>query len=183
MGKSKKIKKGYFLLLFLFSFFYGSPSLFSAVPCKPEESNDCRLKDYQVVKGGEIRQAWQSLSVRAASLPPDSWFRVEKSDDREYRLVIYPNVGDHYILGRHDFEVEIKIKKTDRKPGPLGCTTFPSGLEYQPKPLENSNFDIEVRHGVNYFYHGGPGSNPNPFTHEVKEILKKVLEGIRIGKC
>ncbi len=185
MEKIKRIAKGYFFLIILFALWLEGAPVFSAapLPCKPEASNDCQLKDYQVVKDGQITLTWQNLSIRAASLPVQSWYQVMKSSDQEYHLILYPDVGDHYLLGHHDFKVEIKIKKTDRKPGPLVCTTFPSGQDYQAKPLENSNFDIEVRQGVNYFYDGGPGSNPNPFTHEVREILKKILESIRIGKC
>lgn len=151
--------------------------------CQPAPSNDCNIKDATVVQSGEIAPLWQGLKIGVRNLPSQSWYRVEKNSDAEYVVVVYPNVGKHYILGSHDFEINIEIRKTERKSGKIACTVIPSSDAMGDQKFENSSFDIEVKHRLNYFYNDGPGSNPNPYTGEVRQILKKVVEGIRIGAC
>ncbi|MBI4412362.1 MAG: hypothetical protein HY541_07760 [Deltaproteobacteria bacterium] len=153
-----------------------------ASPCSPPRSNDCTIVDATVVSSGEIAPLWQGLKIEAKNLPPQSWYRVEKSTDDEYVLVVYPNVGEHYLLGRRDFEINIEIRKT-QKTGKVVCTAVPFEDSLGDRQFENGPFHIEVKHRLNYFYDGGPGSNPNPYTREVSQILKKVIEGIKIGDC
>lgn len=151
--------------------------------CTPKESNDCLLKDATVVKGDEIALLWQGIVIKSTQLPENSWYKVEKSTDQEYTLVIYPDVGKHYILGHHDFEIFVVIRKTLRSPTSFTCIKIEKSEDSLVHKFTNGPYDIEIKSSLNYFYHGGPGSNPNPYTREVKEILKTVLENIRVGKC
>lgn len=152
-------------------------------PCTPPESNDCNIKDATVLKESGIVFLWQGMTVKAGQLPMDSWYKVEKSDEQEYLIAIYPNVGKHYILGQRDFELFIHIQKSQRTPTTLICSQFSFEESMGDQKTTNSHFDITIKHRLNYFYHGGPGSNPNPYTNEVEKILKTVVASIRIGKC
>lgn len=153
-----------------------------SLACGPAQSHDCTLKDFKVASG-TLELAWQKLPLKIEKLPVDSWYKINKETETEYELTVYPNVGEHYILGNHDFPIIISVTKTDRKSTNLKCVNR-SGFDEsdaQKLILQSGPFDIQIQSDLNYYYDGGPGSNPNPYTAEVLKILKDVM--IAIGKC
>ncbi len=174
-----------FIFLLLAFFFFPLPNVKGEAPpsCTPAESNDCLIKNATVVNNSKIQVQWQKIKIKIGHLPTDSWYVINKAEPEEYELVVYPDIGKHYILGHHDFGIVINIKKIDRPLTGLTCTAVVKPEDVWEQKLKNSNWDITIKNDLNYFYHGGPGSNPNPFTSEVRKILKEVWDTIRIGKC
>lgn len=151
--------------------------------CQPEASNDCRIKDPLIIKEGRLLLQWNDLQIDVRRIPQNSWYQIPKNSPDEYLLVLYPDVGEHDLLGRHDFGVELKIQRSDRPAKTIQCTAVKADPAFSDQNYRNGPFDLEVRERVNYFYHGSPGSNPNPFTPEVREILQNLIGSMRIGKC
>lgn len=176
--------KNFVFLLLVFCFFPLLEIRGETPPaCTPAESNDCLIKNATVVNDSKIQAQWQKIKIKVGHLPTNSWYVINKADPQEYELAVYPDIGKHYILGHHDFGVVINIKKTDRPLTGLTCITIVKAEDSWEQKLKNSNFDITIQDDLNYFYNGGPGSNPNPFTSYVRKILKEVWNSVRIGKC
>lgn len=152
--------------------------------CKPVESNDCLIKDATVSEDGDVgaMTSWPDFILRA-KLPPQSWTKTLKNTEQEFEWILYPFVGKHYILGGHDFEIIVKVTKTTDYYKPFSCISFDYLNKYSEVTTDVGSFRIEVKNGLNYFYHGGPGSNPNPYTSEVDEILLSVLKSVKVGTC
>lgn len=161
------------------------PSSIQTTSCTPAESNDCKLINFEVING-PFKKTWKNISILLDNIPTNSWYKIIQNTDENYEIKLYPHVGKHYILGSHDFMISLKITKTNRPSTPLSCTTvnkldpntmFPSGT------VQNGPYDIAIYYDVNYYYDGGPGSNPNPYTDEVNTVLNKILDSIQIGSC
>lgn len=150
--------------------------------CSPKRSNDCTIRDALVLQEPELKLDWENLTFRATQLPSNSWYKIEKSDSSDFEMTLYPNVGPHYILGQHDFTFVISIHKSERVNQAESQITKIENVsdDMSDLKLQNGIYDIEIKQRLNYYYDGGPGSNPNPFTSEVVNILKSVLKNIVI---
>jgi hypothetical protein len=154
--------------------------------CGSPESNDCILQKLNLpTASGTLKISWEKLPITIENLPANTWYsKAESMAKDELQLTIYPDIGKHYLLGKHDFSTTISINKSNKKFSRLSCiqkSAFNEGVESPDKVYQNGIFDVALKHKVNYFYNGGPGSNPNPYTPEVVELLKKIH--IKIGNC
>ncbi len=154
--------------------------------CGSPQSNDCLLKNLNLpTASGTLKINWEKLPITVENLPTNTWYsKGENMEKSELQLTIYPNIGKHYLLGSHDFGLILKINKSNRKVSKLSCikrNPFDQESPEQNNIYTSGIFDIEFKDNVNYFYNGGPGTNPNPYTPEVAELLKKIH--IKIGNC
>jgi hypothetical protein len=154
--------------------------------CGHRKSYDCTVKDGTTVSG-TLKLSWQKFPIQINQLPPDSWYKITSNTSDNYELLLYPNVGKHYLLGKHDFTISLKINPGARDQKiPLTCSTgadFKKSTDIPGGIISNGPYDIELGTHVNYFYNGPAGGNPNPYTYEVINILKKISENIKLGKC
>lgn len=158
----------------------------NTVGCLPEESFDCTIKD-AIVVSETLKQTWQKFPIEISKLPVDSWYKITTNTEQEFQMILYPNVGKHYLLGSHDFTITLKIAQGNRDQNiPLTCTKGTEFIKTDDLPggvVHNGPYDIGLSIRVNYFYKGPSGGNPNPFTPQTLEILKNISNSIRIGKC
>lgn len=148
--------------------------------CKPKRSNDCRLHDAFVLPEPKLHLEWNDLQIDASQLPQNSWYKITEESETAFTFIVYPHVGEHYILGSHDFEIHVLLKKRDAKTESALTVVKANEVsdDFSDITLQNGGYDITISQRLNYSYEGEPQSNPNPFTREVITILKTVMENI-----
>lgn len=165
------------------------------IPNKAVESADQQMPPVADVKPVQDRNnfflPWtnnagqHNIAAYASNFPERSWYKVEKSTGDEFEVILFPNVGKQEFARPYDFRLHITIKKTDRPAGPIGCS-LPKGKEdLTGEDLRNANYDITVRHRLDYDYSHStvPYGNPNPYTPETTKILLDIWKSLRIGNC
>ncbi len=143
----------------------------------------------QPVIENPFENTWKAITIKATTLPKNSYYKIDTSKVDEYKTSIYFPYSDEPLLYAYDVGVEIIIKsEVTRETLPLRCVT-PAPYSITSSKMERNKFDLgfgysaEVELYLNYHSPGIPGGNPNPFTSELLELLDSVWTGLRIGNC
>lgn len=163
------------------------PPRLGAAPTAPAPHPAAKL-----ASGGPVRlRHWDDFLVQADFLPPQSYYRVSKQTDTELEVVFYPNIGSHEFQGPYDFYITVAVRRAPDPTlqsaftPPYFCTSATGPDDsLSPETIGVGPFTIVIDSDVHYRYPSdAPGSNPNPYTSEVDNILSRVWRGLKFGPC